>query len=579
MLCLTCISGLASGRTTLDIPKDKIGTHVLLGSRIVHVNRPCGKIYADGQRNHRPVLMTMDTDSCGNLVLRHTGYTTPEGYTLRVRGHHPKDVVLPIVRENARYYTVDVSDYFSTYPEDISAIPPKMLKGPAKSHTILGKQRTEEYLLVKADYTYENGLEVTANCYILFLKQTPSKVRIMDKEKVGYSYAEYRDSCSKRTGLSLRWDFSNGRKLDFYVDKKFPAEWYPYIKEGIEDWNKAFIAIGVGPVVEVHPEPEDRHFERFAPLVNMVRYMDVDEHNAKGDVMFDPRSGEILQGDILWWKDALKLLCDWRYIQTGAADGMARLKEYPIEVIGPMIRHAICHEMGHVLGLSHNMGASWAYPADSLLSRTFTAEYGTAASVMDYARYNHLATAADFESGVSLMPPRLGPYDYYAIAMGYAPEGEAKAGKYCYYAPFISAAISPDPSAQPESLGNDLLRSSMAGIRNCKLLLQLDGLDQERTRLISRQYYRYIMLALSNIGGVLNDKPVGRRLRRRTVRFAMEALYNVPPEIADEHSQQGVLKELEGNFLPPRVLENNGVWGLRNYQRQVKKLKKKYSFN
>ena len=586
LLSMLSLSVFAEEKTTLVIPKDKVGTHVLMGSRIVHVNKPCGKVFADGQRNHIPSLMVITADSAGCVVLRREAYTTPDGLKMKTRPHKGKGkgrgpakaVVLPIVASDADSYTVDVSEYFSDYPEEISAIPPKMLKGPAVTHKIMKAKSFEDYLQVTARYTYEDGLDATANCYILFLDETPSDIRIVDKTKAGYSFVEYRDTAG-RVDVSLRWDLAKTGKIVFYVDRRFPNEWYPYIKEGIEDWNKTFEAIGMEDVIEVLPEPADGKFDRFAPLVNMVRFMDVEEHNAKGDVLYDPRSGQILQGDILWWKDALKLICEWRYIQTGAADGQARLQDYPIEIIGPMVRHAICHEMGHVLGLSHNMGASWAYPADSLLSPTFTAQYGTAASVMDYARYNHLATEADVARGVGLLPPRVGPYDYYAIAMGYAPEGSAVPGKYCYFAPFISAAISPDPSSQSETLGNDLLRSSASGLRNCRMLLQLDGLDDVRLKQIQKHYYRYIMLSLSNIGGKVGDKPVGRRLRRRTVRFVMEALHDAPAEIADEKKQEAVIRELEGNFLPKRVEENNGKGGLRNYTRQVQRLKKKYSFN
>ena len=321
------------------------------------------------------------------------------------------------------------------------------------------------------------------------------------------------------------------------------------------------------------PEPEEGLPERYSPLVNMVRYMDVDEANAKGDVLCDPRSGEILSGDILWWRNVVELLQDWRYLQTGAADPVARQAELPIEVLGPMIRHAVCHEMGHVLGLCHNMGGSYAYPADSLRSVSFTRHYGTTASVMDYARYNHFATASDVAAGVALLPPRLGPYDYYAIALGYG-DPDAPAGEFCYYAPSIHAAISPDPSSQAESLGDNLLRSSEAGLRNCRLLLGLDGRDERRTALLQKQYYRYISLSLSNLGGKVAGVPVDWKTQKRTLRFVQEALKKVPAELADPEKEQAILDELSGNFLPVRVKENGGEKMLKRYLRKVERLKK-----
>ena len=79
--------------TVLSVPKDKVGTPVLFGSRIVEVNRPHGKVFAPGQRNPRPqVMLFQRQDSCLVLV--------PE---LRPRSRRGgvKPVVFPIVEETA----------------------------------------------------------------------------------------------------------------------------------------------------------------------------------------------------------------------------------------------------------------------------------------------------------------------------------------------------------------------------------------------------------------------------------------------------------------------------------------------
>ena len=549
--------------TVLSVPKDKVGTPVLFGSRIVEVNRPHGKVFAAGQRNPRPQVMLFQRQ---DSVLVLVPDLPPRG---RRGGIRP--VVFPIVEETADAYAIALEPLFSTYPEDISAIPPKMLPGPAVEHELACPPPARDYLQVNGRYVYQDGLDVSVAFYLLWLREKPLPPIDLDPTKVGYNHVEGRFP----DGRFQRWDLTDGRVIDFYVDKAFPEEWYPYIKEGIEDWNQAFRAIGLGDVLRVLPEPEG--LDTTSPLVNMVRYMDVEESNAKGDVLIDPRSGEILQGDILWWKNVVDLIEGWRYVQTGASDPRARELHYPMEMLGPMIRHAVCHEMGHVLGLNHNMGASWAYPADSLRDPSFTQKYGTSASVMDYARYNHLATAKDVKAGVALLPPRLGPYDYYAIACGYGPDPGLEPGPYCYYAPMISAAISPDPSAQPESLGNDLLRSSRAGVDNCRALLSLDGLTPEREALLRKSYYRYISLSLSNIGGAVQGQPVPRKVRRKTLAFVMEALAQVPPQLADPSREQAIRSELMGNFLPKRLLETAGQKELDDYYRQLKRLQRKYN--
>lgn len=558
---------LGAAQTLLHLPAQKLGDPVLFGSRIVDVSQSWGKVFAPGQRNAFPRQMHFELAPDGREVLL---LPVQPGEGRRRRGPHRDmhPVHFPLVETLPDGTLVlDVSEYFSSYPRQVSAIPPRMLEqDPQVEGKVAGVREEAEYLQVTGVYRYASGLEVKASCYFLFLPKDPMPTWTADASRVGYYSVEGFGPEGKQT-LSQRWDLRRG-PIVFYVDKAFPEAWYPYIKEGVEDWNRAFERIGLGKVISVLPEPDDASFDRNSPLVNMVRYMDVEEANAKGDVLCDPRTGEILQGDILWWKNVKNLICGWRYVQTGAADPRARLHEYPIEMLGPMIRYSVCHEMGHVLGLGHNMGASWAYPTAKLRNVAFTKQYGTTASVMDYARYNHLATAADVRKGVSLLPPRLGPYDYYAIACGYGSE-ETPAGEYCYFAPFISAAISPDPSAQSETLGNDLVASSAAGIRNCRALLKLDGLDENRLALLRKQYYRYLWLSLSNLGGSVKGEPVSWKVQKKTLIFVFRGLDEVPPELADAEQDKRIRQELTGNFLPKRVEENGGKKTLDKYYKII----------
>ena len=81
-----------------------------------------------------------------------------------------------------------------------------------------------------------------------------------------------------------------------------------------------------------------------------------------------------------------------------------------------MMRRVISHEIGHALGLPHNMKASSAYPVDSLRSGDFTQKMGIATTIMDYARYNYVAQPGD--ENIRFVR-QLGPYDDYAIEFGY----------------------------------------------------------------------------------------------------------------------------------------------------------------
>ena len=617
-----CLLGLLllserAGAQEIAFPKTQLEKPVLLSSRLLDSNRSKGKVFAPGQRNPFPLLREFVRTEEG-VEMRPLRYRSPEGYRPQMPKIPNPPVTFLVVRESTDTLWLDVSSYFSTYPEGISVVPKKFLKERADSAVFLGIRTRERYIQVVDRYVYPSGMMLKTACSFIFLNPKAMPIRQVDKTLVGYNEMEFRDSLGKRVEGIRKWDLSDGRPLVFYVDSACPAAWFPYIKEGLEDWNKALARLGLSSRIEVRPEPEQSLTLRRDPLVNWVRILDVDEANAKGDVLFDPRSGEILQADILLWKSLPRLLCDWRYLQTGAADPAARAEEYPIEMLGPMLRYCICHEMGHVLGLSHNMGASYAYPTAALHKPDFTQEYGTAASVMDYARFNHLATAADVKRGVNLLPPRLGPYDYYAIAWGYgleascrqadassglasavSPSASASAvsasssvstsakpyarfpyapspGPYCYFAPFQSASIPTDPSALPEALGDDLLVSSQAALDNCRTLITLDGLTEHRMQLLRRYYYRSIYLTLSNIGGAIGDKPVPEHIQRRTLDFIFRQLASVPPALKDQRLQQQILDELDGNFLPRRIRENGGASALERYRRYLDRLRKRW---
>lgn len=105
----------------------------------------------------------------------------------------------------------------------------------------------------------------------------------------------------------------------------------------------------------------------------------------------------------------------------GVDENTDLLDGIPEEYIGPMIRYISCHEVGHCLGLQHNMAASTIRK----LSDVHSGEWGdepTSGSVMDY-----IAANINYELGEAQGPyatPTVGPYDRWAIAYGYGPESE-----------------------------------------------------------------------------------------------------------------------------------------------------------
>ena len=217
------------------------------------------------------------------------------------------------------------------------------------------------------------------------------------------------------------------KPIVYYVDRATPKKWRKYLKQGIEDWQAAFEAAGFKNAIIAKDPPSKEEDPDWSPediRYSVVRYLASPTLNANGPHVSDPRSGEIIESDINWYHNVMKLLRNWYFIQTSAVDPDARSTEFKDELMGELIRFVSAHEVGHTIGLPHNMGSSSAFPVDSLRSATFTKKYGTAPSVMDYARFNYVAQPED--KGVVLMPshwdsPNVGIYDKFSVMWGYKP--------------------------------------------------------------------------------------------------------------------------------------------------------------
>ncbi|WP_396597353.1 zinc-dependent metalloprotease [Dokdonia sp. R86516] len=318
------------------------------------------------------------------------------------------------------------------------------------------------------------------------------------------------------------------KQIVYYIDRATPKKWVPYIKQGIEDWQVAFEAAGFKnaiiaadpPSVEEDPDwsPEDVRY-------SVVRYLASPIPNANGPHVSDPRSGEILESDINWYHNVMTLLHNWYFVQTAAINPEARSNEFKDEIMGRLIRFVSSHEVGHTLGLPHNMGSSVAYAVDDLRDPEFTKKYGTAPSIMDYARFNYVAQPGDGD--VALMP-NIGIYDKYAIKWGYRPipsANSAEEEKKTLDSWILEHAGDPmyrfgrqqrgviDPSSQTEDLGDDAMKASAYGIANLKRIVpnliewtaeegqNYDELDKMYGQVLS-QYNRYMGHVAANVGGV-----------------------------------------------------------------------------
>lgn len=434
------------------------------------------------------------------------------------------------------------------------------------------------------------AITLETNTSFIILPEQPMQKRLNDP-RVGFfaeDYTVYSDDQQKveNSDFIVRWklqpkkeDLEKWKKgtlvepekpIVYYIDPATPKKWRPYLIQGINDWQVAFEKAGFKNAIIGKEWPEnDSTMSLEDARFSVLRYFASDIPNAYGPNVHDPRSGEIIESHIGWYHNVMSLVHDWYFVQTAATDPDARKMKFDDELMGNLIRFVSSHEVGHTIGLRHNMGSSSKTPVEKLRDKAWVEANGHTASIMDYARFNYVAQPED-SIGKSGLFPRIGDYDKWAIEWGYGygadNEEEDKKQRNKLYNERIAA--NPriwfgtyeygniyDPRTQSEDLGDNAMKASEYGIKNLKRIMaklpewtreeadRFGNLEQMYNQAVG-QFNRYVGHVTRNIGGYYETRKsveqdgnvfevTPKLMQKEAVAFLNKQLFETPNWMLD----------------------------------------------
>lgn len=253
------------------------------------------------------------------------------------------------------------------------------------------------------------------------------------------------------------------KPIVYYIDPSVPEEYRPALETGVESWAAAFEHAGFRNAIRAEMLPEDADPADIRYPTLRWNVSNEPGYGAVGPSIVDPRSGEILDADILFEANmVLGFKRGWRTLVSPATaleemfnaseeefDAMSQGAEMttfgaelaaqggllrtvlaargaigpnepvPIDFVNEALVWVTMHEVGHTLGMRHNFRASADTPLEKLHDRTWTTEHGVFSSVMEYPTTN---ISPDGLPNGHYYNPGVGSYDRWAIAFAYTPD-------------------------------------------------------------------------------------------------------------------------------------------------------------
>lgn len=520
-----------------------------------------------------------------------------------------------------------------SYIQHISTFPINTEVRTVKTFTAGGGAPSSFGFSVSSPSDAAGAVTLELNTSFILLPAVPMQKRLFDL-RVGYfadDYTVYSDDQQKvdNQEFIVRWKlepkeedrakWQRGELVEprkpivYYIDPATPKKWRPYLIQGVNDWQQAFEKAGFKNAIQAKEWPEsDTTMSLEDARYSVLRYFASDIENAYGPNVHDPRSGEIIESHIGWYHNVMELLHDWYMIQTAAVDPKARKMHLDDTLMGQLIRFVSSHEVGHTLGLRHNMGSSSTVPVEKLRDKAWLDQHGHTPSIMDYARFNYVAQPQDNIPETDLFP-RIGEYDRWAIQWGYAYAGakdekedrkivnkwiidSLKANPRLW---FGGEGDSPDSRAQAEDLGDNSMKAGEYGIKNLQRILpslpewtseeadKYDNLNDLYKQVVS-QFSRYMGHVLRNVGAVYETfrsveqpgdvyAPAPKARQQEAVAFLGKQLFETPRWLLDYSIlnkisnpsggdpvgslQTGVLSSLLSANRMNRLLQSAGRFG------------------